>query len=130
MFYLSDANFRREMKRVKAINASNERKQKLRQERNKYKPFHIFITSIKTSNKILIAAIIAIIWFTMSSMYIQYSTGMEVSSTLTTLWFTFWTVEIVSLAGIKISKVVKDTFPSDDNDDNHVETQENNDVYG
>ena len=41
-------------------------------------------------------------------MIIQYNTGVEVSSTLSTLWYGFWTVEITALAGIKVTKVIKD----------------------
>ena len=69
----------------------------------------------KTSNVVLVAIIIAIVLFTIACLYIQYATGVEVSSTLTTLWFTFWTVEIVALTGIKIAKVMKsDNLKTDD----------------
>jgi hypothetical protein len=49
-----------------------------------------------------------IVLFTIACLFIQYKTSVEVSSTLISLWFTFWTVEIVSLAGIKITKVIKE----------------------
>ena len=58
-----------------------------------------------------------IILFTIACLFVQYKTGSEPSSTLITLWFTFWTVEIVSLAGIKITKVIKERkedFKEDD----------------
>jgi len=73
--------------------------------KNKYKPLYSAANKMKTSNKILITAIIAIITFTVACLYIQCITNMEVSSTLITLWYSFWTVEVVSLAGIKMSKV-------------------------
>lgn len=57
------------------------------------------------SRVVLLVAIIAIILFTASCLYVQYGTSTEVSSTLITCWFTFWTAEIFSLAGIKITKV-------------------------
>ena len=62
---------------------------------------------MSTSNKVLTAAVVAIVLFSIACLYIQYHIQVEVSSTLISLWFTFWTVEMVSLAGIKISKVIK-----------------------
>lgn len=106
MKYISEKEYNSRMRQIHNQNISIKRMQELKAEKNKYKK-NIF-SNIKTSNKILFIAVIAIIWFTITSMYIQYKTGIEISSTLTTLWFSFWTVEIVSLAGIKVSKVFKD----------------------
>lgn len=106
MKYISEKEYNFRMKQIKSQNIAIKRQQALKAEKNKYRK-NIF-SNIKTSNKILFIAVIAIIWFTVTSLYIQYKTGIEVSSTLTTLWFSFWTVEIVSLAGIKVSKVFKD----------------------
>lgn len=71
----------------------------------------------KTSNIVLFASIIAIVVYTIAAMVIQYHTGTEISTTLSTLWYGFWTVEIVSLAGIKVTKVIKD-YHSNNEDDN------------
>ena len=46
--------------------------------------------------------------FNYSAFYLQFTTGMEISSTLTALWYTFWTTEILVLGGIKVSKVITD----------------------
>lgn len=102
---LTTEKFKSEMKKAKERNKSIERKRALKNEKNKYKPLHSAISKMKTSNKILIVAIIAILSFTAICLYIQYYTNMEVSSTLITLWYSFWTIEVVSLAGIKVSKV-------------------------
>ena len=91
-------------KRLKEIQLKNEEielKNKLKAEKNKYK------SKMKTSNKVLIASILAIVLFTVACLYIQCTTSIEVSSTLITFWYTFWTAEIVSLAGIKVTKVIK-----------------------
>ena len=72
---------------------------------------------IKTSNIILGCSIIAIVLYTVVSMIIQYNTGVEVSSTLSTLWYGFWTVEITALAGIKVTKVIKDKHSDEENED-------------
>lgn len=63
---------------------------------------------ISTSNKVLIAAIVAVIAFTIVSFVLQFVTGTEVSSTLTEYWYKFWTCEILVLSGIKVSKVFKE----------------------
>lgn len=113
MGYMSEREYSHRMKSIQMKNKTIERKMKLREERMKYSWFHSFLIGAKTSNKILALAIVAVTWFTASSLFIQYTTQMEVNGTLTTLWFSFWTVEIVSLAGIKVSKVIKNTDSQD-----------------
>ena len=105
MFYISEEEYNSKMKKIKAKNESKQRLLTLKNEKKKFK--QSIWSGMQTSNKVLIAAIMAVILFTIACLYIQYRTGIEVSSTLITLWFSFWTVEIVSLAGIKVSKVFK-----------------------
>ena len=59
---------------------------------------------IKTSNIVLIAAIISNVAYTVVAFILQFKTSVEISSTLTTCWFAFWAVEVAALAGIKITK--------------------------
>jgi len=124
MRYLTDREFNRQMQSIKRRNSQIEMRRALADERSKGKL--IKLGGMKTSNKVLAASVVAIILFTIACLHIQYRTSVEVSSTLITLWFSFWTVEIVSLAGIKITKVIKDynsteTGSSDlDSDDNYV----------
>lgn len=106
MSFISEEEYNEELQKIKEENESKKRKQKLKAEKNKYSRFKF--SKIKTSNKVLASSIVAVILFTIACLYIQYTTSMEVSSTLITLWYSFWTVEIVSLAGIKISKVFKE----------------------
>lgn len=81
-------------------------KNKLKEEKRKVKRFRF--SEMKTSNLVLLSSIIMIILFTIACLFVQYKTSVEVSGTLITLWFSFWTVEIISLAGIKITKVIKE----------------------
>lgn len=60
---------------------------------------------IKTSKLMLALSIISISIYTGVSLWIQYCTGVEVSTTLTTCVFIFFGTELLSLAGIKITKV-------------------------
>lgn len=99
---MTKEKYEKKLKKIQLKNEKIELKNKLKAEKNKYK------TKMKTSNKVLITSILAIVLFTIACLYIQYVTSMEVSSTLITVWYTFWTVEIVSLAGIKVTKVIKD----------------------
>ena len=110
--YMSKKEFESRMREIELNNKSKERKQKLKAEKKKFKRSN----KIKTSNIVLIAAIIAVISYTAAALYIQHDTSIEVSSTLTERWFRFWTVEIVALAGIKITKVFRDVFSISNND--------------
>ena len=58
----------------------------------------------KTSNKVIVAAIVSVTVFTVAAFVLQFVGEAEISSTLTTCWFGFWTVELGALAGIKICK--------------------------
>ena len=98
---MTEEKYEKKLKKIQLKNKEIELKNKLKAEKNKHK------SKMKTSNKVLIASILAIILFTIACMYIQYTTSIEVSSTLITFWYTFWTAEIVSLAGIKVTKVIK-----------------------
>ena len=93
-------------KRISRIKRRGERQKQifeLQQEYNRYYPSK---NGMRVSNIVLIAVIIAIILYTAAALYIQFQTGIEVSSTLTSLWYTFWTAEVLILGGIKISKVI------------------------
>lgn len=59
----------------------------------------------KTSTIMLVIIVASILLYTIGAFFVQYHTGVEISSTLTTCWFSFWGVEILALTGIRISKV-------------------------
>lgn len=65
---------------------------------------------IRTSTKVVIAAITAIILFWLSEIYLILSVQTGFSDTFIKSWFFFWSVELVSLAGIKITKVRKSPY--------------------
>lgn len=102
-------------KKIAVMRENNERLKilhEIREERELYSP-KVKKQKTKISNIALFTSIIAIVSFTIACLIIQACTGAEVSPTLTTSWYTFWTVEIGVLAGIKVTKVIKDT-PEDD----------------
>ncbi len=123
MFYMSEEEFNSKLKKIQKKNADKQRKHLLKAEKNKIK--QLKKSKMNTSNKVLVASIIAVLLFTIACLYIQYTTSIEVSSTLITAWYSFWTVELVSLAGIKVSKVFKenrhDLLSEEMYDDSYVE---------
>ena len=75
----------------------------------------------KVSNIMLVISCAMIILYTAANFILQYYTSVEVSPTLTDKWFFFWSSEIFLIAGIKISKVLKDN--KDDNTIDDVEAE-------
>ena len=97
--------FNRKIERIKRRGEQQKEIYKLQQEYNQYYPSK---NGMRISNFVLIVVIIAIILYTAAAFYLQFTTGVEISSTLTALWYTFWTTEILVLGGIKVSKVITD----------------------
>lgn len=62
---------------------------------------------MKTSTKFVIAAVIAIMLFTVASFVVLFASGQNISDGLTVAYFSFWTAEIVALASIKNTKTRK-----------------------
>ena len=102
---MKEEKFQKKLNKIKQKNEVKKQKNKLRKERNKYRRFSL--SKMKTSNKVLAVAVLAIVLFTVACLYIQYKTEVMINDTLITFWYTFWTAEVVSLAGIKVTKVIK-----------------------
>lgn len=62
---------------------------------------------VRTSTKVVVAAIIAIILFWVSEFYLLYIGNDGFPGDFIKSWFFFWSVELAALAGIKITKVRK-----------------------
>lgn len=129
MSYMTNREFESKMRKIKTRNKQIQMKNKLKEEKRKVSIFKL--PNISTSNKMLITSIISIVLFTIACLFIQYKTSVEVSSTLITLWYSFWTVEILSLAGIKITKVIKDCQLNSNGSNIDSElSDENNSIIG
>lgn len=127
MRHISEKDYIDRMDKIRNDNIMRQRNQDLKQERRKYNPSFQFFYRMPTSNKMLAAIIFNIIWFTLVCLFIQFYSGIEVSSTLITLWFSFWTVEVVALAGIKVSKVLKRPEIESEGEIDGSDSVENND---
>lgn len=68
---------------------------------------------IHTSTKVVTAAIIAIVLFWLSEIYLLLNSDNGFPDKFIESWFFFWSVELVSLAGIKITKVRKAPYEGD-----------------
>lgn len=59
----------------------------------------------KVSNILLVIVVAAITIYTVANLWITYTTGVSIDSTLTTCFYTFWGSELFLLAGIRVSKI-------------------------
>ena len=60
------------------------------------------------SKKILCMSVFAVVIYTAMDVYMQIKYNINIDSTVTQCWYGFWGVEIISLASIKIGKIIKD----------------------
>ena len=93
-------------KRVERIRRRGEQQKEIYELQKEYNQYYPSKNGMRVSNIVLLIVIIAILLYTAAAFYLQFTTGLEISSTLTALWYTFWTTEVLVLGGIKISKVI------------------------
>ena len=92
-------------KRLRKIKIQGERYKRLKDLEEAYAEYLPERKERKTSTIMLVIIVASILLYTIGAFFVQYHTGIEISSTLTTCWFSFWGVEILALTGIKVSKV-------------------------
>ena len=96
--------FKRKLNRIRQKGERYKKEQAVRDAYEQYWPEH---KNRKTSTIMVITSVIAIVGYVVADYILQYNTGIELSPTITPYWFGFWTCEIFLLAGIKVSKVIK-----------------------
>ena len=101
---MNTEKFKRKLRRIRR---KGEMYKKEKEVRDAYAEFWPNKRERKTSTVMLVIIVASIILYTVGAFFIQYHTGVEVSSTLTTCWFSFWGVEILAITGIRISKLFK-----------------------
>lgn len=94
--------FQWKLKRIEKRGERYKREYKIKEAYVKYVPER---KKRKVSNILLVVAVAAITAYTVANLWIVYTTGASIDSTLTTCFYTFWVSEIFALAGIKLSKV-------------------------
>lgn len=65
----------------------------------------------------LVVIVIAISLYTIANLWITYTTGVSIDSTLTTCFYAFWGSELIALATLKTSKIIKGTDKENVQDD-------------
>ena len=114
--------------RMKWIRQKGERYKREKRIRDAYAEYWPEKDKKKVSNMMLIVIVIAIVGYVVADFFLQYQVGVEISPTITTCWFVFWGTEIVSLAGIRISKVIKESYNYEYN--SSTETTQDEDAVG
>lgn len=94
--------FRWKLKRIKRRGERYKREYMIRKAYAKYIPER---KKRKVSNILLVMVVASITIYTVANLWITYTTGVSIDSTLTTCFYAFWVSEIFALAGIRISKV-------------------------
>lgn len=101
---MSDKRFQKKLARIKRRGEHWKQEKELKAMYEEYMPEK---KKRKVSNIMLVVVVLGILVYTSVDLWITYKTGLSVDSTLTTCFYTFWGSELCLLAGIKISKVIK-----------------------
>ena len=115
---MTDKKFQRKLDKIKKRGERYKKEKELKDAYAEYVPEK---KQRKVSNIMLFIIVIAIVGYVVADFMLQYRMGVEISPTITTCWFAFWTVEIVSLASIRVSKVVKEKTHIDQQDYPHAD---------
>lgn len=94
--------FQLKLKRIEKRGERYKREYKVKEAYAKYVPER---KRRKVSNILLVVAVVAIVAYTVANLWITYTTGVSIDSTLTTCYYTFWGSELFLLAGIRVSKI-------------------------
>lgn len=65
---------------------------------------------MRTSKKVVLAAISAVVSYWIAETVLLIIKGFGYPDTFTISWFTFWSVELSALAGIKITEARKNPY--------------------
>lgn len=126
---MSEKRFNKKLERIKKQGERYKQEKELRDAYAQYVPDK---KKRKISNIMLVVTVIAIVGYVVANYILQYSTGVELSPTITPFWFAFWTGEIFVLAGIRISKVKNnyDTSYVPDDLETEVCNDSGDEIYG
>lgn len=72
---------------------------------------------ITTSKKVLVAAISAILLFWIAEIVLLITDHEGFPDMFIKCWYTFWSVELAAMAGIKITKVIKNPYGDSEEED-------------
>ena len=110
---MSDKKFQRKLAKIQKRGERYKAEYELRSMYAEYVPEH---KKRKVSNIMLVISIIAIVGYVVADYILQMRTGYELGPTITPYWFAFWTSELFVLAGIKVTKVIKNNYYDETNE--------------
>ena len=119
---LSNIFFHLRLRRIKRKGERYKREKRIRDAYAQYWPEK---NKKKVSNIVLAVSIGTIIVYTVASFWITYMRGISMDPTLTTCVYSFFGGELLMLAGIRVSKVIKNPM-----DSTVIESENNNDAVG
>ena len=102
---MEDKSFQKKLEKIKKKGERQKAKYELEAQYAEYYPGK----KRKVSNVLLVVIVVAIILYTVANFWLTYATGVAIDSTLTTCFYAFWGSELALMAGIRVSKVVKNT---------------------
>lgn len=108
---MNDARFQKKLAKEKKRGEQYKQLKEVRDEYAEYVPEH---KKRKVSNILLVISVIAIVAYVVADWFLQFYTGMELSPTITPYWFAFFTSELFLLAGIKITKVIREPYDNEE----------------
>lgn len=106
---MSEKRFQRKLAKIKKQGERYKQEYELKAAYEQYMPEK---KTRKVSNIMLVVVVVGILMYTAINLWITYTTGIPIDSTLTTCFYAFWGSELCLLGGIKVSKVLKQ--PKDD----------------
>jgi hypothetical protein len=115
---LSNILFHLRLRRIKRKGERYKREKRIRDAYAQYWPEK---NKKKVSNIVLAVSICTIIIYTAASFWITYIRGISMDPTLTTCVYSFFGGELLMIAGIRVSKVIKNTV-----DSTIIESENNN----
>ena len=101
---MSDKKFQRKLAKIKKKGERYKQEYELREAYAQYVPER---KTRKVSNIMLVVVVVGILAYTIANLWITYTTGVSIDSTLTTCFYAFWGSELVALTSIKLGKVLK-----------------------
>lgn len=110
---MNELKFQRKLDKMRM---KGERQKAKHEIESKYAEYYPHREGAKVSNVMLAIIVVIVLAYTIASFVLQFCTTVEISPTLTTCIFAFVSVELVSLAGIRVSKIRKDSKDKDKGD--------------
>ena len=110
---MNDKRFQRKLEKMRM---KGERQKAKVEVESKYAEYYPHREGAKVSNVMLVIIVIAVTLYTIASFVLVLVSGINIDPTLTTCFYGFWGTELALLAGLKVTKTVKERKNEDKGD--------------